>query len=200
MKIALAALIVLLTGCPKSKTTKPVEPFVVDPTPDDPPPDEPPVVDDPGAPRFANQDLGASGISAYLPRDFPEAKRDAALEDSGEVYVAEMEVGDHLYGYVAVSLAQSAGNAEDQQSLLVDYLDYLQGVWGITGTAGYGFGWTTDRSPAAIGVIDYWSTSDDLDIEVIGWVTETHIAVLYIAGEDINPSVREVYFKGVTIP
>ena len=59
--------------------------------------------------------------------------------------------------------------------------------------------WVIENRPGAQGIIDFWELSDGTELQVIGWVTATHLLVLYIAGE-VPQGVKDVYFQGVIMP
>lgn len=163
-------------------------------------PDPGPSTDDEFAiPRLRRTNLGESGISAYLPSDFPLFTVTPS-EDGSEVYTAEFAQGGFIYGCIAVRFAApNEGTPDDYEGLLIAYLDFLQSQIGITGAAGYGRGHTLEGEANVRGVIDYWEDAQGTKYAVKGWVNGTHLAVLYIAGPSEYPvfNAQQMYLDGI---
>jgi len=150
-------------------------------------------------PRFQRTNLGTSGLSAYLPPGFPELSISSS-EDGSQVHTGELEQGGFLYGVIGLRFAAPLdADPESWEQLLVSYLDFLKGQLGVTGAAGYGLGHRLESEPTARGVIDYWEDASGTKYAVKGWVTQTHLAVLFIAGPTEYPvfNAQQIYLDGI---
>ena len=200
--IAMASMALVAAGCAHGPVPAPEAP------------EEPAEVDaaDPGAadgtedaadvpfevPRFERIDIGTTGLSAYLPKGFPTFDV-ADSPDGSRVHSGETGVGGFAFGCIALRLKDPLAPDEDTEALLTAYLDFLKTEFKITSAAGYGRGHTLDSEPAARGVIDFWVDKDGEHYALEGWVTPTHLAVLYIAGpkDYPNTNVQQMYLGGI---
>lgn len=163
-----------------------------------------PVSTEPGSaefsvPRFQRTNIGTTGLSAYLPAGFP-AFTVAPSEDGSQVHTGELEQGGFVYGAVGLRFAAPLeADPESWEQLLVSYLDFLKGQLGVTGAAGYGLGHRLESEPSARGVIDYWEDASGTQYAIKGWVTQTHLAVLFIAGPTAYPvlNAQQLYLDGI---
>jgi hypothetical protein len=174
---------------------------VAAPTPATPPPA---ASDDPSftAPRFTRTPVGDSGIEAYLPPGFPTFDV-AKSPDNSDVFTGDLEVGGFHYACIGVRFKDAIGdNGDDNEKVLIEYLDYLKGQFKVTQAAGYGRGHTTSSNPTARGVIDFWADADGTHYAVEGWVTKTHLVVLTIYGakDYPSPTAQQVYLEGARLP
>jgi hypothetical protein len=203
MRSRLPVLLTLpLLACP-SKPSEPVNPpdttVASEPDPDPTTEGEAAGSDEFAIPRFRRTNLGESGLSAYLPPDFPPFSV-APSEDGSDVYTSELEQGGFVYGCIAVRFAGPLeGTPEDLEGLLIAYLDFLQSQLGVTGAVGYGRGHTLEGEADVRGVIDYWEDAQGTKYAVKGWVNGTHLAVLYIAGPSEYPvfNAQQMYLDGI---
>lgn len=149
-------------------------------------------------PRFERTDIGTTGLSAYLPKGFPPFDV-ADSPDGSRVHSGETGVGGFAFGCIALRLKDPLAPDEDTEALLTAYLDFLKTEFNITSAAGYGRGHTLDSEPAARGVIDFWVDKDGEHYALEGWVTPTHLAVLYVAGPKDYPNinVQQIYLGGI---
>lgn len=150
-------------------------------------------------PRFQRTNIGTTGLSAYLPPGFPELTA-APSEDGSQVHSGELEQGGFVYGVIGLRFAAPLeGDPESHEQLLVTYLDYLKSQLAVTGAAGYGLGHRLESEPSARGVIDYWQDALGRQYAIKGWVTPTHLAVLYIAGPTEYPvfNAQQLYLDGI---
>lgn len=149
-------------------------------------------------PLFEHVDIGSTGISAYLPKGFP-AFDVADSPDGSRVHSGEIGVGGFAFGCIALRFKDPLAPEDDAEALLTSYLDFLKSEFHVTSAAGYGRGHTLDSEPRARGVIDYWVDKDGEHYEIEGWVTPTHLAVLYIAGSKDYPNinVQQLYLGGI---
>lgn len=151
------------------------------------------------APRYAKQAIGQSGVSVYLPQTEDLGIELSLSEDSSEVYTVDVEESGYHYAGIVVKLyGTTLETFEDRESMLINYMDYLQSAFSITEVAGYGKGHTLESNPDAVGVIDYWSDGTDV-WAVKGWANSTHLVILMLYGEEEYPSYssQELYLNGV---
>lgn len=141
------------------------------------------------APRYSKQVIGESGVSLYLPQSEDIGLEKSFSDDSSEVYTLEVEEGGFHYAGIVVKLyGTTLETYEDRESMLINYMDYLQSAFSITEVAGYGKGHTLESAPEAVGVIDYWYDGED-EWAVKGWATKTHLVILMLYGADEYPSI-----------
>lgn len=159
-----------------------------------------PTAGEPNAPvpRLERVDIGKTGLSAYLPKGFPEFLTNNS-PDGTVVHNAEIQVGDFAFGCIALRFKVPLGPDDDAEALLTDYLDFLKEQFHITQAAGYGHGHTIESEPSARGVIDFWVDKDGQHYAIGGWSTKAHLAVFYIAGPKDYPliNVQQAYFGGL---
>ncbi|TXI84651.1 MAG: hypothetical protein E6Q38_01625 [Crocinitomicaceae bacterium] len=151
------------------------------------------------APRYAKQAIGQSGVSVYLPQTEDLGIELSLSEDSSEVYTVDVEESGYHYAGIVVKLyGTTLESAEERESLLIDYMDFLMSTFNITEVVGYGKGHTLESNPDAVGVIDYWY--DDEDVWAVkGWATKTHLVILMLYGADEYPSItsQSLFLNGV---
>ncbi len=141
------------------------------------------------APRYSKQVIGESGVSLYLPQSEDIGLEKSFSDDSSEVYTLEVEEGGFHYAGIVVKLnGTTLETYEDRESMLINYMDYLQSAFSITEVAGYGKGHTLESAPEAVGVIDYWYDGED-EWAVKGWATKTHLVILMLYGANEYPSI-----------
>ena len=149
-------------------------------------------------PRFERTDVGTTGLSAYLPKGFP-AFNVTDSPDGSRVHSGEIGVGGFAFGCIALRFKDPLAPDEDPEALLASYLDFLKAEFNITSAAGYGRGHTLESEPAARGIIDYWVDKNGEHYALEGWVTPTHLAVLYVVGPKDYPNinVQQLYLGGI---
>jgi hypothetical protein len=116
------------------------------------------------------------------------------------VHTGELEQGGFVYGVIGLRFAAPLeADPESWEQLLITYLDFLKTQLGVTGAAGYGLGHRLVSEPSARGVIDYWEGSGGTQYAIKGWVTQTHLAVLFIAGPTEYPvfNAQQLYLDGI---
>lgn len=150
-------------------------------------------------PRLQRTNIGTTGLSAYLPVGFPEFAV-APSEDGSRVHTGELAQGGFVYGAIGLRFAAPLEDGpESWEQLLISYLDFLKAQLGVTGAAGYGLGHRLESEPSARGVIDYWEDASGTQYAIKGWVTQTHLAVLFIAGPAEYPvlTAQQLYLDGI---
>lgn|SRR5574343_148410 len=141
------------------------------------------------APRYTKQAISESGVFLYLPKSEDMGLEKSFSDDSSEVYTLEVEEGGFHYAGIVVKLnGTTLETYDDRESMLINYMDYLQSAFSITEVAGYGKGHTLESAPEAVGVIDYWYDGED-EWAVKGWATKTHLVILMLYGADEYPSI-----------
>jgi hypothetical protein len=149
-------------------------------------------------PRLTKYPINQTGHFAYFPAD-PGVFEVSTSDDGSDVYTAEVEVDSSFYGMIVVDFVPGSmgeSTKKDMEELLVAYLDYLQGQFMITSTAGYGRGHSLESNPNAAGVIDYWEDETGFAYKVKGWADTKTLAVLYIGGKEPLFNVQEMYLNG----
>lgn len=150
-------------------------------------------------PRFKKYPIGESGMYVYMPGD-PGEFEQTESEDKSQVYTGEAEVNGFNFAVIGVKFSEPMGSSKEElEELLISYLDYLQGQFGIVESAGYGKGHTLDSDESVIGVLDYWKDEDGLDWVVKGWINNDYLAVLAVYGTGDYPqyTVQDLFLHGI---
>lgn len=154
-------------------------------------------------PRFEKVSIGETGAAAYMPRG-AGAFEMSLSEDGSEVYTNEIQHGDFFFAVVAVRFvpAMTDNSSADMEGLLVNYMEFLQGQMGVTGTAGVGLGHTKEELPAVRGAIDYWEDAEGVQYAVKGWVDQGMLAVMLLYGPEEYPiyNVQDMFLNGFRFP
>ncbi len=147
-------------------------------------------------PRMKKVQIAETGCSVYLPSEttFDLSKS----EDGSEVYTGEVELDGFNFAVICVKFAEPIKEKEGRIDVLTSYLDFLQGQFGIEGSAGYGKGHTLESNSDAEGVIDYWSDTEEVDYAIKGWIDGKYLAVLLLYGEGEYHyfNVQEMFLNG----
>jgi hypothetical protein len=152
----------------------------------------------PAPPRIEKQPIGECGCSVYAPAGLT-VEPPTKSPDGSDVWTAYVASGEHELGVIAVKLSfDASGSDEEIEALLVSYLDYLKGNFGITSAVGYGRGHRLESNPAARGVIDFWRDGEGDEWAVKAWLDGHKIGVLYVAGPGSYPftSVQTLFLDG----
>jgi hypothetical protein len=145
--------------------------------------------DDFTPPRFVKQPIDNSGCYAYFPEDAEMVFDVSYSPDSAKVYTGDFLSGDFHYSIIVVKLHDLVmENAEEKETMLTSYLDYLQTSFSIVGAAGYGMGHTMESNPSAVGMIDYWEDEEGDQWSVKGWADGSTLAIMFIYGATEYPS------------
>lgn len=150
-------------------------------------------------PRLVKKAISTSGCFAYFPEESDTEYEISYSPDSSVVYTGDFASGDFHFSIILVKFHQfSINTPEEKEDLLVSYMDYLQGLFSIELSAGYGKGHTHPENTEAIGIIDYWQDSDGDQWSVKGWIDNTTLAVMCIYGPTDYPNVniQQLYFNG----
>jgi hypothetical protein len=150
-------------------------------------------------PRFAKYDIAETGCAVYLPGDPGEFDLTYS-EDSSEVYTGEVTHEDFNFAVILVKFYEPLGDENEvKNDMIKGYLDFLQGQFSITGSAGYGEGHTMDAAPNAVGVIDYWEDSDGLQYAIKSWCDGKFLAVLLLYGNEEYPifNAQQMFLDGI---
>ena len=65
------------------------------------------------------------------------------------------------------------------EDLLIAYLDYLKGNFGITKSAGYSKGHILNKKENTRGILDYWEDGEKNKWKVKAWTDGKFIGVMY---------------------
>ncbi len=145
--------------------------------------------------------IGDSGCSAYLFCD-PGIFEKTYSEDSSLVYTGDCKADSLTYGIICAKIKDVISNADDAESLLVNYLGYLKSAFEIKSSAGYGKGHTMNNKPDARGIIDYWKDKDGKEWKIKGWTDGKFIAVMYLyANGKLNETEKmNLFLNGFRFP
>lgn len=153
----------------------------------------------PKIPRLSKTDIGQSGCAAYLPAEMPEFDLQKS-EDGADVYTSEVAIDSFVFGCIAVKFTEAFEDSspENQEELLISYMEFLKGAFEITDATGYGKGHTLESAPDARGVIDYWKDDAGNQYVVKGWINRKYIGFLYIGGAGDYPyfNLQQMYLDG----
>jgi hypothetical protein len=151
-------------------------------------------------PRMQKVEISKTGCSLYMPGS-PEFNISKS-EDGSDVYIGEVEFDGFRYAVVCVKFAEAMPEKEGRVDLLISYMNFLQGQFGITAAAGYGKGHTLESNPNADGVIDYWVDETENEWAVKGWIDGNYLAVLCLYGAEEHPyfSVQQMFLDGFRFP
>ena len=143
--------------------------------------------------------IGKSGCSLY---SYCEMKFDISKSpDSSMVYAAECTKEDITYGIICVQLVNPPENLQMAEDLLISYLDFLKGNFGITKSAGYGKGHILNKNENTRGILDYWEDGEKNKWKVKAWTDGKFIGVMYVYSlKDIPESKVTIYLDGFRVP
>ena len=150
-------------------------------------------------PSFRKYPVESTGCFLYLlspPGEWTIEKS----EDGSNVYTHSQEVGNFSYEIIAVKFAVPLSGVprDEQEALLISYLDFLKSQFGVTETIGYGKGQLLPGDETAIGVLDFWKGSNGSQTKLKGWINENYLAVLLVSGNS-DPSdnaYTDLYLNG----
>ncbi len=150
-------------------------------------------------PRFTKYQINETGRYAYFPED-PGTVEPVMSDDGSDVYTYEVEFENTFYGTIMVDFTDDAfkeNSKEEMEEVLISYLDYLQGAFSITETAGYGKGHTLESNPDAVGVLDYWEDATGEPWVIKGWVDQNSLAVMYMYSTELPAQgIQDVFLNG----
>jgi len=156
------------------------------------------------APKFAKYDVSDSGFKIYLPAN-PDPVDVTYSPDSSKVYTIECidsTTGTYFhFGAICINL-KGINDANTDDELLINYMNYLKEAFIIKEAAGYGKGHTLENYPTVKGVIDYWKDEEGDQWQLAGWVSESSLAVMFMYGpkEYPNDNVWQIFKKGIRFP
>lgn len=143
--------------------------------------------------------VGNSGCSLYT---YCDLRFDASKSpDSSQVFAGECTKEEITYGMICVQLANPSEDLVMAEDLLVAYLDFLKGSFGITKFAGYGKGHILNNNKNTRGIIDYWEDKEKHNWKVKGWTDGKFIGVLYAFSLKALPEQKvNVFLDGFRLP
>jgi hypothetical protein len=145
----------------------------------------------------------STGCSVYLPAPPGEWTVEKS-DDGSDVYTVAVLSDDLAFDVIAVQFLEpfSFLSREEQELLLISYLDFLKQQFKVNQSAGYGKGQILPGNDSAAGVLDYWEFDDGSKGKIKGWITETHLAVMLVTGSE-DPdgnSVTNLFLDGFRFP
>ncbi len=151
-------------------------------------------------PELSKTAIFTSGCSAYLPEGMGNFDL-AFSEDSSEVYTSQTTIDSFSYGCIAVKFIVPLEESETEK-ILTQYMDYLKKQFQIVQSAGYGKGHKLESNAQAKGIVDYWTNDAAVQYKIKGWVTPTHIGILYLSRYNEYPwyNAQEMYLNGFRFP
>lgn len=143
--------------------------------------------------------IGKSGCSLYV---YCDMKFDASKSpDSSMVYAGECQKEDITYGIICVQLVNPPETLLMAEDLLISYLDFLKGNFGITKSAGYGKGHILNKNENTRGILDYWEDGEKNKWKVKAWTDGRFIGVMYVYSlKEIPGSKVDIYLDGFRVP
>ena len=143
--------------------------------------------------------VGKSGCSLY---SYCDMKFDASKSpDSSMVYAGECTKEDLTYGIICVQLVNPPENLQMAEDLLISYLDFLKGNFGITKSAGYGKGHILNKRENTRGILDYWEDDEKNKWKVKAWTDGKFIGVMYVYSlKEIPETKVNIYLDGFRVP
>jgi hypothetical protein len=152
---------------------------------------------------FRKYAVESTGCFVYLPAT-PGGWKIEQSEDGSDVYTNSVEAEGLIFDIIVVQFGEplTGAGAEDLETLLISYLDYLKGAFIIKESVGYGKGQQLPGNEAVVGVLDFWKDSEGNPCKIKGWINETHLAVMMVTGTT-DPSengITDVFLNGFRFP
>lgn len=150
---------------------------------------------------FSKLSIGNTGCAFYSPGEM--SIESAYSQDSSIVYSGENYADSFHYFIIMVEIKDPIPDSIPlQESLLINYLDYLKSSFSITESAGYGRGHTLPGYDKAIGILDYWQDEFGDSWSVKGWTDGRILAILGIYGASPFPNISQetFYLNGFRFP
>ncbi len=143
--------------------------------------------------------ISTSGCSLYT---FCEMKFDSSRSpDSSQVFAGECTKEDITYGTICVKLVNPPESLQMSEDLLIAYLDFLKGSFGITKAAGYGKGHRLNNNENTRGILDYWADAEKNNWKVKAWTDGKFIGVMYVyCLKEIPENKVNAYLEGFRLP
>ncbi len=144
--------------------------------------------DKPKVPHMVKRTIDNTPCTAFFPDDEDPNFELSYSPDSSKVYTGEVLSGNHHFSVILIEFNDmELQNKEEKETILVNYLDYLQETFNIENAAGYGKGHTMESDSEAVGVIDYWQDVDS-DLWVVkAWANKNYLAVMMLYGPEEYP-------------
>jgi hypothetical protein len=156
-----------------------------------------------GLPEWQKIDIGDSGCKAYFPGTLPEAEVTYS-HDGSKMYIVDLLTdywGDFRFVTITVVLKDGTFIGQEEEMLMA-YMDFLKGQFGVNASANYGRGHTLSTHPSANGVINFWGCENGDKIRTTGWAAENILTVMMIIGSEEfeHYNIAEMFFKGFRFP
>lgn len=144
--------------------------------------------------------IGNSGCSAYIFCDPGSFKKELS-PDSSDVYTGECTSDSVSYGIICIKLKDKMPELKTAEDVMIAYLDYIKGQFGVTKSTGYGKGHRLNKKEETRGVIDYWEDKDGLQYKVTGWTDGAYLAVMYVyANKELPYQKTSLFLEGLRLP
>ena len=153
-----------------------------------------------GAQVLKKYPVEKTGCAVYLFCD-PGKFELSMSPDSSRVYVAECVHDSVYYDVICVRMKEVIAKADDAEGVLVQYLDYLKGSFGISSAVGYGRGHKLRGNEKTRGIVDYWKDDKGNNIKVKGWTNGRFIAVVMAISDKELPEAKvNAFLDGFVFP
>ena len=143
--------------------------------------------------------VSTSGCFLY---NYCESKYDVTYsDDSSKVYTGECKSGEVTYGVICIKLLRPFDDLLAAEDLMVSYVDYLKGSFGIKKAAGYGKGHRLNNNEATRGILDYWEDKELDKWTIKAWTDGKFIGFLYAYSKKELPEQKvNVFLDSFRLP
>lgn len=145
--------------------------------------------------------IGSSGSTLYVPGNLIQDS--SYSEDSSLVISGELAIDSFHFFIICVEIKNPLpDSASLQETLLINYLDYLKFNFSITSSTGYATGQQLPDNATAVGVLDYWQDEFGDNWSIKGWTNGEILAVLGVYGPSPypDPTSESLYLNGFRFP
>lgn len=143
--------------------------------------------------------ISNSGCFLY---SYCESKYDTEYsDDSSKVITGECKSGEVTYGVICIKLLRPFDDLLAAEDLMVSYVDYLKGSFGIKKAAGYGKGHRLNNNEATRGILDYWEDKELDKWTIKAWTDGKFIGFLYAYSKKELPEQKvNVFLDSFRLP
>lgn len=143
--------------------------------------------------------ISNSGCFLY---SYCESKYDTEYsDDSSKVITGECKSGEVTYGVICIKLLRPVDDLLAAEDLMISYVDYLKGSFGIKKAAGYGKGHRLNNNEATRGILDYWEDKELDKWTIKAWTDGKFIGFLYAYSKKELPEQKvNVFLDSFRLP
>ena len=143
--------------------------------------------------------ISNSGCFLY---SYCESKYDTEYsDDSSKVITGECKSGEVTYGVICIKLLRPVDDLLAAEDLMISYVDYLKGSFGIKKAAGYGKGHRLNNNEATRGILDYWEDKELDKWKIKAWTDGKFIGFLYAYSKKELPEQKvNVFLDSFRLP